>query len=146
MLLTVSLRAGHDAVKRRTRAKVVFVGRYGDPEQGVGRNGKLARDHQYISAVAVIGERERAADWQEMMRRRYAALPWRERMERIDEAEGQGECPEGTYHRARVFKTLSPSATPLPDVFFGDDDDVFEPDENGTAYVQVRGTPPGYPH
>jgi hypothetical protein len=39
-----------------------------------------------------------------------------------------------------VFKTLSPTATPLPSVFFtGDDDQVFEPNDDGTAYVPVRG-------
>ena len=74
------------------------------------------------------------------MRLRYAELPWRERLQRIAEAEDRGECPQGTFHRARVFKTLSPSAgTPLPAVFFNDDDDdVFEPNEDGTVYVQVR--------
>jgi hypothetical protein len=114
----------------------------GDPEPGVGRNGRLARDHQYISAAVVVGERDRAADWKESMRHRYAELPWLERMKRIDEAAARGECPEGTYHRARVFKTLSPSATPLPPVFFtGDDDQVFEPNDDGTAYVQVHGPP-----
>ena len=81
----------------------------GAPEPGVGRNGRLARDHQYI-----IGERDRAADWSEMMRRRHAELPWQERASRIDEAAARGGGTEGTYHRARVFKTLTPSATPLP--------------------------------
>jgi hypothetical protein len=44
----------------------------GEPQHGVGRNGRLARDHQYISAVAVIGEGDRAADWQQEMRLLYA--------------------------------------------------------------------------
>jgi hypothetical protein len=58
------------------------------------------------------------------------------------EAKDRGECPEGTYFRARVFKTLSPSAVPLPDGFFtGDDDQAFEPNEDGTAYIQVHGRP-----
>jgi hypothetical protein len=128
-----------DPVVRMTIDRTVGAA-VGDPEPGVGRNGRLARDHQYISAVVVISERDRAADWKETMRRRYAELPWLERLNRIDEAAGRGECPEGTYHRAMVFKTLSPTATPLPSVFFtGDDDQVFEPNDDGTAYVQVHG-------
>jgi hypothetical protein len=112
----------------------------GQPEHGVGRNGRLARDHQYISAVAVIGERERAADWYEAMGRKHAELPSEERWDRIMEARDRGECPEGSYHYARVFKTLSPTAVPLPEVFFGGDGDrVFEPNDEGTAYVEVRG-------
>jgi hypothetical protein len=108
----------------------------GDPEPGVRGNGRLARDHQYISAVVVISERDRAADWRETMRRRYAELPWLERLNRIDGAVARGESPEGAYHRASVFKTLSPSATPLPDVFFtGDDDQVFEPNHDAPRAV-----------
>jgi hypothetical protein len=105
-----------------------------DPEHGVGRNGRLARDHQYIGAVAVIGERERAADWYDEMGRRYADLPSKERWGRIMEAENRGERPEGSHHRASVFKTLSPTAVPLPDGFFaGSGDRVFEPNEDGSA-------------
>jgi hypothetical protein len=112
----------------------------GEPEHGVGRNGRLARDHQYISAVAVIGESERAADWYEEMGCRYADRSREERWARLDEARDRGECPDGSYRYARVFKTLSPTAVPLPDAFFaGDSDCIFEPNDEGTAYVQVRG-------
>lgn len=112
----------------------------GDPEHGVGRNGRVARDHQYISAVAVIGERNRSADWYEDMGTRYADLPSEERWERIIEAKDRGQCPVGTYRRASVFKTLSPKAVSLPDVFFtGDGDRIFEPNDQGTAYIQVAG-------
>jgi hypothetical protein len=74
------------------------------------------------------------------MGRRFVGLPSEERWERLEEAKARGEYPEGSYRRATVFKTLSPTAVPLPDVFFtGDGDRVFEPNEAGTAYVQVRG-------
>jgi hypothetical protein len=49
-------------------------------------------------------------------------------------AEERGEVPEGSYHRVDVFKTLSPRAVPLPDVFFdGPGDRLFdyEPDDEG---------------
>ena len=109
---------------------------------GVGRNGRIARDHQYSSAVAVIGKRERAADWYDDMGRRYADLPSEERWERLVQAWDRGECPDGTYHRASVFKTLSPTAVPLPDAFFSEEGDrVFKPNDDGTAYIQVRGRP-----
>ena len=112
----------------------------GDPQHGLGRNGRLARDHQCISAVAVLGWRERAADWYDEMAGHYAELPSDERWRLIAEAEAPGERYEGSYYRADVFKTLSPSAVPLPDVFFdGERDRVFEPNEDGTAYVQARG-------
>jgi hypothetical protein len=71
---------------------------------------------------------------------RYADLPGDDRWALITEAQDRGERPEGAYHRVSVFKTLSPSAVALPDVFFaGERDRVFEPDDEGTAYVQVRG-------
>lgn len=39
-----------------------------------------------------------------------------------------------------MFKTLSPSAVPLPDTFFcGERDRVFEPNDEGTAYIEKRG-------
>jgi hypothetical protein len=116
----------------------------GDPEHGVGRNGRLARDHQYISGVLVLSERERAVDWYDELRRRYSELPGAEAWDRIMEAKDRGECPEGTYYSARLFKTLSPTAVALPDVFFHDDDDqVFEPDDEGTAYIRVHGRAAG---
>jgi hypothetical protein len=37
-------------------------GAVGEPRHEVGRNGRLARDHQYISAVAILGHPERSAD------------------------------------------------------------------------------------
>ena len=79
----------------------------GEPQHGVGRNGRLARDHQYISAVLVLGERDRAADWYAEMSCRFSELPADERWDRIMEAKDRGECPEGAYYRARVFKPRS---------------------------------------
>jgi hypothetical protein len=115
-------------------------GAVGDPRHEVGRNGRLARDHQYISAVAVLSEREHAADFYDEMNRRYADLPADARWERIEDATTRGERQSGSYHRVRVFKTLSPSAAPLPGVFFeGPHDELFEPNEEGTAYIQARG-------
>lgn len=115
-------------------------GAVGEARQEVGRNGRLARDHQYISAVAIFGHRERVADWYDEMNERHADLPGEERWRLICEADARGERPEGSYHRVSVFKTLSPSAVPLPDTFFaGERDRVFEPNEEGTAYIQVRG-------
>jgi hypothetical protein len=115
-------------------------GAVGDPRHELGRNGRLARDHQYISAVAILGERERAADFYDEMNRRYADLPAEARWERIEDATSRGERPSGSYHRVRVFKTLTPSAAPLPEGFFdGPHDELFEPNEEGTAYIQVRG-------
>ena len=90
----------------------------GEPEHAVGRHGKLARDHQYISAVAKLSERQYASDWFDEMGKRYKHLPANERWEHIEAAMGRGEKPEGTYHQVDVFKTLSASAASLSDVFF----------------------------
>lgn len=118
---------------------VTVGGAVGEPRHEVGRNGRLARDHQYISAVAILSRRQRATDWYDETAKRHADLPGAERWRLICEAETRGERPEGSYHRVSVFKTLSPSAVALPDPFFaGEHDLVFEPDEQGTAYVQVR--------
>jgi hypothetical protein len=107
-------------------------GAVGDARHELGRNGRLARDHQYISAVAILSERERAADFCDQMNRRYADLPADARWERIEDAISRGERPSGSYHRVRVFKTLSPSAAPLPEAFFhGPHDELFEPNEEG---------------
>lgn len=109
-----------------------------EPRQELGRNGRLARDHQYISAVAILGHRERSADWYDEMNERHADLPGGDRWQLICEAEARGERLEGSYYRVSVFKTLSPSAIQLPDTFFaGEHDRVFAPNDEGTAYIQV---------
>jgi hypothetical protein len=113
-------------------------GATGEPRQEVGRNGRLARDHQYVSAVAILSRRERSADWYDEMNEHHADLSGGDRWQLICEAEARGERPEGSYHRVSVFKTLSPSAVPLPVTFFASEHDrVFEPNDEGTAYIQV---------
>jgi hypothetical protein len=110
----------------------------GDPEYGVGRNGRLARDHQYISAVGVLRQRSRASDWHDALIAEYADMSWQDRWRKIEEAEARGERPEGDYRSIDVFKTLSPSAVPLPAGFFtGPSDRLFEPNQDGTAYIEV---------
>jgi hypothetical protein len=106
----------------------------------VDRNGKLRGDHQYISALAFVRHRERAADFYNELAARDEHLSRDERLAAIHEAADSGRVPEGTYLCMDVFRTMSPTAVPLPDVFFdGPHDRLFDHDPTDEVYRQVRG-------
>ena len=103
-----------DPVVRMTISKETGAA-VGDAVFTVDRNGKLRGDHQYISAVAFVRTHIRLTD----VPAEVAATD--------------------TYQTVDVFKTLSPSAVPLPDVFFdGPHDRLFDYDPAEEAYRQVR--------
>jgi hypothetical protein len=58
----------------------------------VDRNGKLRGDHQYISALAFVRHRERAADFYNELAARDEHLSRDERLAAIHEAAGQWPC------------------------------------------------------
>jgi hypothetical protein len=120
-----------------------------DPETGgavgeerftTSRHGKLRNDHPYLSAIAVVSERPRAADFYDEQAESSTATTREEKIEEILGFQERGDVPEGSYYRADCFKTMSPEATPLPEVFFdGANDRLLEVDLDKEAYVQVRG-------
>jgi hypothetical protein len=106
----------------------------------VDRNGKLRGDHQYISALAFIRHREHAADFYNALSASNEHLSPDERLAAINDAADSGQVPQGTYLSMDVFRTMSPTAVPLPDVFFdGPRDRVFDHDPAAEVYRQVRG-------
>ena len=120
-----------------------------DPETGggvgeerftTGRHGKLRNDHPYLSAIAVVSERPGSADFYDEQAESSTATTSEEKIEEIIGFHERGEVPEGSYYRADCFKTMSPEATPIPEVFFdGPNDRLLEVDLDKEAYVQVRG-------
>ena len=112
----------------------------GEPIFDLDRNGKLRADHQYVSAVGFVRVRERASDAIDQINQRLADKTSKERLEVIYSARDRGELPEGSYHRIDVFKTLSPSAVPVPmGLFDGPKDRLLGYDEESGAYIQIRG-------
>jgi hypothetical protein len=87
-----------------------------------------------------VRRRERAYDFFDELSKKNADLDTDARLDAIFAAERAGEVPGGAYHRIDVFRTLSPSAVPLPDAFFdGPNDRTFDFDESEGVYRQVRG-------
>lgn len=124
----------------------VIVGRF-DPEEGqvedfrfdYGRDGRLRNDHPYISAVAIVHERDLAYEyvrkWHEERVAREAAKPAtladaaeaaRTAVEEWQASEASQNVPEGNVYRLEVLTTGNPDAVPLPDsVFNGPRDERF---------------------
>lgn len=112
-----------------------------EPGQFVaGRNGRYRADHQYVSAVGLLGCHSRRAEHIQELLAQYEELSPLERLQLLDEADERGEIPDGEYHVITLVKTASQSAVPVPDQFFdGARDRIFALDEEMGAYVQVRG-------
>lgn len=107
---------------------------------GAGRNGKLRADHPYISAVAIVRERQRIYDFHQEVREKNPHLSPEEYLDVLNAASARGEAPTDSYHRIDVFKTVSPDAVALPEIFFdGENDRLLEYQEEAGGYVQVRG-------
>jgi hypothetical protein len=108
----------------------------------VTRNGRLRNDHPYVSAVVVVSARDRAIDfYDELIADMEPASP-DEKMEAIYCARDRGHVPEGYYHRADVYRTMSPEAVELsPQLFNAPQDRRFEFDAEAGAYVWTRGRP-----
>jgi hypothetical protein len=105
-----------------------------------GRNGRFRANHQYVSAVGLLGERDRRAERIGKIFAERRDRPIEEIHAHIDEADARGEIPTGTYHVVTLIKSVSETAVPVPSQFFdGAGDRVFEYDENSGAYVQARG-------
>jgi hypothetical protein len=122
------------AVDRQSGSQV------GEGTLGVGRHGKLRADHPYISAVVVIGERENAVDFYDRLSEKNRDLPREEALREIFAARDHGEVPKGSYYRADTYRTLSPSAIPLSEVFFnGPRVRLFEYSPANGAFEQTAG-------
>jgi hypothetical protein len=124
-----------------------------DPETGepvdegaftVTRNGKLRNDHPYISAVAVVFQRDHAVDYYEELVAGMEGATADEKMRAINLAKDRGDVPEGHYHRLDVYRTMSAQAASLPaELFNGPKDRLFEFDAEAGAYVWTGSPPPG---
>lgn len=102
----------------------------------VTRNGRLRNDHPYISAVMVVSARDRAVDFYDDLIAGMEAAPADEKMEAIHRARDLGEVPEGDYHRADVYRTMSTDAADLSRQLFNEPKDrQFEFDAEAGAYV-----------
>ena len=107
------------------------------------RNGKLRNDHPYISAVAVVSQRDRAIDFYDELVAGMGGASADEKWQAINAAKDRGEVPEGHYHRLDVYRTMSARATPVPgELFNGPKDRLFEYDEEAGGYVWTGGPPP----
>ena len=107
------------------------------------RNGKLRNDHPYISAVAVVSQRDRAIDFYDELVAGMGGASADEKWQAINAAKDRGEVPEGHYHRLDVYRTMSARAAPVPgELFNGPKDRLFEYDEEAGGYVWTGGPPP----
>ncbi len=98
----------------------------------LGRDGRLRNDHPYISAVALLHERNIAREHYDTWRKTWTAAreplvrSTQEEIEREVEAEfaawrehgAENEAPSGKVYRVDVMTTGSPDSAPLPDDFF----------------------------
>ena len=106
-------------------------------------NGKLRNDHPYISAVAVVSQRDRAVDFYDELVSGMGEASGEEKMRAIIAAKDRGEVPDGHYHRLDVYRTMSAHAAPLPgQLFDGPKDRLFEYDEEAGGYVWTAGPSP----
>lgn len=103
-----------------------------------GRNGRLARDHQYVSGVAVLVGHSRQYDWVRGRRHLFEHLPRRQRMLAIVEDIEAHDQPTGSYFSADLICASSPTAVPIPDAFFSGPKDRRWDYRDGDL-VQVRG-------
>jgi hypothetical protein len=112
------------------------TGPVGDPVFWADRNGKLTGDHQYVSAVIVLGERWRASDVYDAVCADCTSANDKLRAMRL--AREAGQVPDGSYPVVSVYNTASATATSLPNVIFnGPHDRVFEFDHARAAMIQV---------
>jgi hypothetical protein len=112
-----------------------------EPGQFVaGRNGRYRANHQYVSAVGLLGCRSRRAEHvQELLAQQEELSPF-EGFQLVHAADERGEIPDGKYHVVTLVRTASESAVPMPNQFFdGADDRIFALNEEMGAYVQARG-------
>jgi hypothetical protein len=128
-------------LRPRAAAGPVETGGATEPGQFVaGRSGRLRADHQYISAVGLLGQRDLRVDHIQQVFADHKGLSAGEAAQLVDEADARGEIPDGTYYVVTLVKAASETAVPVPDQFFdGADDRVFAFDGESGAYVQVRG-------
>jgi hypothetical protein len=154
--LVVVLANPHEAFVRFGPQEMVWA-MYGDPafeftaeaatgepvgESGfvVTRNGRLRNDHAYVSAVVVISARDRAVDFYDDLIAEMEPASAEEKMAAIYRAQDGGQVPEGCYHRADVYRTMSQEAIELsPDLFNGPKDRRFDFDAEAGAYIWTGG-------
>jgi len=125
-----------------------------DPETGeqvgpdqfvLGRDGKLTRSHQYVSAVAALGTRPKRVDdqdevikqWREDVEGREFASLSEKSVSLMNRLEG-ADFPEGDDPCLDVIETLSESATPLPDSWFSGPFDTRWRSDGAGSIVRVR--------
>lgn len=101
-----------------------------------GRNGKLRTDHQYISGVGLVSQRDRGREFIDAMRQEHADLSLADFQALIDEADERDEIPTGFYSVVTLVKSASEEAVEVPGVFFaGARDRVFEHDEQQGLFL-----------
>lgn len=123
-------------------------------EHTVGRNSRLLRNHQYVSAVVALRRGSYRQDWHDACWERLkgehgdhdsADLDAIVRLtEAVEEAEAvalaNGEIEEGGYLYAEVFTATSETAVPLPrEVFDGPRDARWDYDRESENYTRTRG-------
>jgi hypothetical protein len=122
-------------------------------EHTVGRNSRMLRNHQYVSAVVALRRGSHRQDWHNACWERMKAeqefdptdIDAIVRLaEAVEEAEAEvlanGEIEEGNYLYTEVFTATSETAVPLPrDVFDGPRDTRWDYDAATENYKRTRG-------
>jgi hypothetical protein len=87
--------------------------------------------------------RDRAADFYDDLIADMEPASASEKMDAIYRARDRGQVPEGYYHRADVYRTMSAEAVELsPQLFNAPTDRRFEVDAEAGAYVWTGGPRP----
>jgi hypothetical protein len=123
-------------------------------EHTVGRNSRLLRNHQYLSAVVALRRGSHLQDWHDACWERLkeeqsdldpsdidALVGLAEQVEEAQKAAlANGEIEEGDYLFTEVFTATSETAVPLPrDVFDGPRDTRWDYDRSTESYERTRG-------
>lgn len=113
----------------------------GEGEHFLSRDGVLTVNHQFISAVLIVHERQLAQDWADAEIKKFDDA-W-DFLQHAVEARKRGEAPEGSRRFITVIHTIAAAqgkAVALPGEFFsGPDDRAWTFDAARGAYNCVRG-------
>ena len=83
------------------------------------RNGKLRNDHPYISAVAVVSQRDRAIDFYDELVAGMGGASADEKWQAINAAKDRGEFPRAITTGWYVYRTMSAPRTGPGELFNG---------------------------
>ncbi|MEV5282949.1 hypothetical protein [Streptomyces sp. NPDC052811] len=118
-------------------------GSAGEFRSGLGRNGKLTNDHEYVSAVAVVRREFHAKKWlDDWYTANRAEFGDDMRALAAAAAEARTTAPTGYDIFMEVFETVSEAAVPLPrDVFNGPLDHRWGGNPDGTGICRITPEP-----